>query len=86
LSPGGICTTVFFYLRKGTPVPLWQMYVYGGTLTTGLANVRADLPEILNVIQSGRLKPELVTTLQANWNDAPQALLEPSTKVVLVRR
>jgi threonine dehydrogenase-like Zn-dependent dehydrogenase len=85
LSPGGVCTSVFFYLRKGTPVPLWQMYVYGGTLTTGLANVRANLPEILRTVQSGLLKPELVTTLQADWNDAPQALLSPTTKVVLVR-
>jgi threonine dehydrogenase-like Zn-dependent dehydrogenase len=85
LSPGGVCTTVFFHLRKGTPVPLWRMYVYGGTLTTGLANVRANLPDILQSIQSGLLKPELVTTLQAEWNDAPHALLSPTTKVVLVR-
>jgi threonine dehydrogenase-like Zn-dependent dehydrogenase len=85
LSPGGVCTTVFFYLRAGTPVPLWQMYVYGGTLKTGLANVRADLPDILQTIKSGKLRPELVTTLQAKWSDAPDALLDPSTKVVLVR-
>jgi threonine dehydrogenase-like Zn-dependent dehydrogenase len=85
LSAGGVCTTVFFHLRAGTPVPLWQMYVNGGTLKTGLANVRADIPDILEAIRSGRLKPELVTTLQANWDDAPEALLDPSTKVVLVR-
>jgi threonine dehydrogenase-like Zn-dependent dehydrogenase len=85
LSPGGICTTVFFHLRKGTPIPLWHMYVYGGTLTTGLANVRADLPDILRTIESGLLKPELVTTLTAQWNDAPEALLVPTTKVILVR-
>lgn len=85
LSAGGVCTTVFFHLRAGTPVPLWQMYVNGGTLKTGLANVRADLPDILETIRIGRLKPELVTTLQANWDDAPEALLDPSTKVVLVR-
>jgi threonine dehydrogenase-like Zn-dependent dehydrogenase len=85
LSAGGVCTTVFFHLRAGTPVPLWHMYVNGGTLTTGLANVRADLPDILETIRSGRLKPELVTTLLANWDDAPDALLDPTTKVVLVR-
>lgn len=85
LSAGGVCTTVFFHLRAGTPVPLWHMYVNGGTLRTGLANVRADLPEILETIRSGRLKPELVTTLQADWDDAPDALLDATTKVVLVR-
>jgi threonine dehydrogenase-like Zn-dependent dehydrogenase len=85
LSPGGICTTVFFHLRRGTPIPLWHMYVYGSTLTTGLANVRADLPEILRTIESGRLKPELVTSLKADWADATEALLVPTTKVILVR-
>jgi threonine dehydrogenase-like Zn-dependent dehydrogenase len=85
LAPGGICTTVFFYLRHGTSIPLWHMYVRGGTLSTGLANVRADLPDILRTIQSGALKPELVTTLRAEWRDATEALLVPTTKVILVR-
>jgi threonine dehydrogenase-like Zn-dependent dehydrogenase len=85
LSAGGVCTTVFFHLRAGTPVPLWYMYVNGVTLKTGLANVRADLPEILETIRSGRLKPELVTTLLADWDAAPDALLDATTKVVLVR-
>jgi threonine dehydrogenase-like Zn-dependent dehydrogenase len=86
LASGGICTTVAFYLRAGTPVPLWRMYVHGGTLKTGLANVRADLPDILAAVQSGKLKPEMVTTRVADWNDAPDALLDPTTKVVLVRK
>jgi threonine dehydrogenase-like Zn-dependent dehydrogenase len=85
LSSGGVCTTVAFYVRSGTPVPLWKMYVQGNTLATGLANVRADLPEILAAVQQGKLKPELVTTLTADWNEAPEALLDLSTKVILVR-
>jgi threonine dehydrogenase-like Zn-dependent dehydrogenase len=85
LASGGICTTVAFYLRSGTPVPLWRMYVHGGTLKTGLANVRADLPDILAAVQSGKMRPELVTTLTVNWHEAPGALLIPTTKVVLVR-
>jgi threonine dehydrogenase-like Zn-dependent dehydrogenase len=85
LAPGGICTTVFFYLRAGTSIPLWHMYLHGGTLSTGLANVRADLPDIMHTIQSGALRPELVTTLRAQWADATEALLIPTTKVILVR-
>jgi threonine dehydrogenase-like Zn-dependent dehydrogenase len=85
LSSGGTCTTVAFYLRAGTPVPLWRMYVKGNSLVTGLANVRADLPDILAAVANGSLKPELVTTLTADWHDAPDALLDPGTKVVLVR-
>ena len=85
LSCGGVCTTVAFYLRAGTPIPLWRMYLNGSTLTTGLANVRVYLPDILSAVQNGTLRPDLVTTLTADWNDAPEALLDPTTKVVLVR-
>jgi threonine dehydrogenase-like Zn-dependent dehydrogenase len=31
LAPGGVCTTVAFYLRNGTPIPLWRMMVRGNT-------------------------------------------------------
>lgn len=85
LASGGVCTTVAFYLRAGTAIPLWRMYVKGNSLITGLANVRADLPEILEAVRDGSLRPDLVTTLIADWNDAPDALLDPTTKVVLVR-
>lgn len=86
LAAGGVCTTVCFYLRLGTPVPLWRMYVAGNTLVTGLANVRADLPDILGAVRDGRLNPGLVTTLSAPWDEAGRALLEPSTKVVVSRQ
>lgn len=85
LAPGGVCTSVGFYLRRGTPVPLWRMYLGGATLTTGLANARADLPSVLALVASGRLRPEVVTTLRADWEDAPGAFLERTTKVVVDR-
>ena len=81
LAAGGVCTTVCFYLRRGTPVPLWRMYVAGNTL----ANVRADLPDILEAVRAGRLNPGLVTTLNAPWDAAGRAFLEPSPKVVVSR-
>lgn len=34
---------------------------------------------------TGKFKPEKVTTLVANWDDAPLALLERTTKVVVKR-
>ena len=85
LAPGGICTSVGFYFRRGTPLPLWRMYLNGSTLRTGLANVRADLPDVLALVTSGRLDPAAVTTLRAPWAEAPRALLERTTKVVLER-
>jgi threonine dehydrogenase-like Zn-dependent dehydrogenase len=32
LSPGGTCSAAGFYLRRGTPLPLWQMYMKSVTL------------------------------------------------------
>lgn len=85
LAPGGVCTGVGFYLRRGTPLPLWDMYLKSATLHVGLANARAELPALLELLRQGKLDPTIVTSLVAPWDDAPRALLERSTKVVLRR-
>lgn len=85
LAPGGHCTGVGFYVRKGTPLPLWNMYLKSATLHVGVANARADLPALLTLVQQGGFDPTIVTSLTAAWDDAPRALLERSTKVVLRR-
>lgn len=86
LAPGGVCTSVGFYFRRGTPLPLWRMYLGGWTLSTGLANARADLPAVMELVSSGRLRPEVVTTVRADWDDAPTAFLKRATKVVVERQ
>ncbi|MFN3213768.1 MAG: zinc-binding dehydrogenase [Henriciella sp.] len=85
LSPGGVCTNAFFYFRKSTPMPVWEMYVKSLSFETGLADVSASLPDILELTKSGAFKPELVTTLVADWEDAPNAFLDPTAKVVVTR-
>jgi hypothetical protein len=40
---------------------------------------------VLALIQEGLFHPETLSTLVADWNDAPRALLEHSTKVVVRR-
>jgi threonine dehydrogenase-like Zn-dependent dehydrogenase len=85
LAPGGTCTGVGFYLRRGTPLPLWKMYMNSSTLRVGVSHPRADLPAVLALIQEGLFHPETLSTLVADWNDAPRALLEHSTKVVVHR-
>jgi threonine dehydrogenase-like Zn-dependent dehydrogenase len=85
LAVGGTCTGVGFYLRRRTPLPLWGMYYNSATLHVGLSHPRADLPDVLALVQSGKLAPEKVLTSVADWNDAPRALLERTTKVALRR-
>jgi alcohol dehydrogenase len=87
LASGGVCTSVGFYFRKGTPLPLWRMYLDGTSFRTGLSNPRADLPDVLDLVQTGRFHPELVTTRVADWDSADEAVLDrDATKVVLTRR
>ena len=85
LAPGGTCTGVGFYLRRGTPLPLWKMYLKSTTLHVGVSHPSTDLPATLALIQSGSFDPGKVNTLVASWEDAPRALLERSTKVVIRR-
>jgi len=86
LAPGGVCTAVGFYLRAGTSLPLWQMFLTGARLHVGVSNPRADIPDVLELIASGRFRPSAVTTRWARWEDAPDALLDrDAAKVALVR-
>lgn len=85
LSPGGICSAVGFYVRSGTPLPLWEMYMKGVTLEIGLSHARASLPGMLELVSAGRFDPGLVTSHIADWQDAPRLFTEPGTKPVVHR-
>ncbi len=85
LAPGGICTGVGYYFMRKAALPLMQMFANSSTLHIGVAHPRADLPRLLAFLQAGKFKPEKVTTLTANWDDAPRAFLERTTKVVVKR-
>jgi threonine dehydrogenase-like Zn-dependent dehydrogenase len=85
LAPGGVCTSVGFHFRAGTKIPLWTMYLNHSTLRVGLSNPRADLPGVLALVASGRFDPARITSLVADWEDAPEAFLEPGSKVVVAR-
>ena len=85
LAPGGTCSAIGFYLRRTTPLPLWKMFLKCATLQIGFSHPRADLSAVLQLLEKGLFDPRKVNTLVADWSDAPRALLERSTKVVLSR-
>ena len=86
LAAGGVCTSVGYLFRKGTPLPLWHMFLKGTRLDVGVANARAHLPDLLAFIAAGRFRPSRIATLVADWEDASEALLDRSaTKVVVTR-
>lgn len=84
-EPGGVCTSVGIYYPTYTPMPLREMYGTGVTFITGRAHVRACLCDVVGLAECGRLHPEVVTGRLARWDEAPEALLDPSAKVVVVR-
>jgi hypothetical protein len=51
----------------------------------GRTVARRAIPAIRALIAAQRLRPQLVTSGVVEWDDAPEALLEPATKLVIQR-
>jgi threonine dehydrogenase-like Zn-dependent dehydrogenase len=85
LGPGGICTGVGYYLSTGTRVPLMDMYATDATLHLGVSHPRAVLPQLLDFLTQTGFPAEDITTLTADWDDAPRAYQAKTTKLVLQR-
>jgi alcohol dehydrogenase len=85
LRPGGVCTATGYYLAPGTKVPVMHMYATSATLNVGISHVRPVLAELLDFVAAREFAAELVTSLLADWEDAPAAYQARTTKLVLHR-
>ncbi|MFZ2530221.1 MAG: alcohol dehydrogenase catalytic domain-containing protein [Rhodococcus sp. (in: high G+C Gram-positive bacteria)] len=85
LAPGGMCRPVGYYLPTGTKVPLMHMYANDATLEIGVSHVRPILPEVLDFVVRHDFPAEHVTTVTADWDNAPEAYATHTTKLVLHR-
>ncbi|MGH2967036.1 MAG: zinc-dependent alcohol dehydrogenase [Solirubrobacterales bacterium] len=82
----GSCTSVGIYFQNEIPLPLFEAYVTGITFQTGRVHARPAIPAAMELIASGRLHPELVTTRVAGWEEGPGALAEGEfVKLVFAR-
>jgi alcohol dehydrogenase len=81
---GGRCTSLGQVAPEGS-LPLFDLYTRGVHLHIGRAMARPAIPAILDLVAAGRLRPQLVTSAIVGWDDAPEALLEPATKLVIQR-
>jgi threonine dehydrogenase-like Zn-dependent dehydrogenase len=84
-EPEGVCQSISFYAGGPMPLPMGRMYTLGIHLCVGRCHAAALLPEVVALIEAGRLRPEAVTTRVAAWADAPEAFLAPATKLVIHR-
>jgi threonine dehydrogenase-like Zn-dependent dehydrogenase len=85
LAKGGVCTNVGMFIRK-TNAPFIDMYVNGVTFVTGFSNARTDAEKVLNLINSKKLNLETVTTRLDTWENAKEAILSKSAKVIVARK
>jgi threonine dehydrogenase-like Zn-dependent dehydrogenase len=85
LEPEGICTSVSIYFGGDVALPLLSMYTRGVRFVTGRVNSRAALPRVLELVASGGLRPERVTSEIIPWDQAAEALARPSLKPIVVR-
>ena len=83
-APSGICTSVAIYFEPETPLPMLEMYTRGCTLHTSRVHARVVIPQVLELIEAGRLEPQRVTSAVVGFDDAVDALADPPTKLVLV--
>jgi alcohol dehydrogenase len=84
-APEGICQCVSFYAGGDMPMPLGRLYTLGIRFFVGRAHSVALLPEVMPLIEQGRLRPQDVTTRVVAWNEALQAFVEPAVKLVIRR-
>jgi len=68
------------------PGPLKHAFLrYGIRFFVGRCHAAALLPEVVSLIEAGRLRPEAVTTRTVDWQDAAEAWPEPAIKLVVRR-
>lgn len=81
---GGHCTCIGQLAPEGS-LPLLELYTRGVHLHIARTMARPLIAPILDLVAAGRLRPGLVTSATFDWEDAPEALLEPQTKLVIHR-
>ncbi|MGW0877809.1 zinc-dependent alcohol dehydrogenase [Streptomyces sp. NPDC002740] len=84
LAPEGICESSGNHFRPGE-LPLLDMYLTGVTLRIARDNVRAHLPDALDLATTGTVAPDRVVSHVLDWEQLPDVLPDKHLKPVFVR-
>lgn len=85
-EPEGVCQSVSIYFTPTTPIPLFDMFRSCITFKTGRGHARPGIPSVLDLVATGRLRPEVITSTTVDWDHAVDALTEgTSSKLVVLR-
>jgi alcohol dehydrogenase len=86
-APDGVCSSVGT-LHRSARFPAGLMYGRNVTFRIARTHARALIPEVLELVNAGKLRPERVTTELEKIEDAPQAIKRhvfgEATKTILV--
>jgi threonine dehydrogenase-like Zn-dependent dehydrogenase len=66
-------------------LPLFAMYARGVRFRIGRSNLMPHVRPLLDLVAAGALDPTVVFSEVLDWQQAPQALAEPTLKPVLSR-
>jgi alcohol dehydrogenase len=85
-APDGVCSSAGS-LHATSRIPTALMFGRNGTLIVARSHARAMIPGVLDLMTSGKLQPERVTTVLAPLDEAPAALSDHmrggSTKTIV---
>lgn len=84
-EPEGHLTSVTIHLAETTPVPMREMYHKGIFLRTGRANVRTNIPPLLDCCTAHGFRPDLVATTLYAFDDAPAAWMDDALRTAAAR-
>ena len=84
-EPEGIFQSTSYYQGGDVPVPLGRLYTLGISFYVGRCHACKVLPEVLELIEVGKLSPGEITTRTVDWDEAPEAFLQPAIKLVVRR-
>lgn len=85
VEPNGVCQRMYGDFTEMTPVGLRHMYGMSITLKVARVNVRAEMPTCLAHVAAGHHHPEHIITRRVRFEDAHEAILDPTIKVVFCR-
>ncbi len=84
VKPFGTLSSTGWHFKK-TVLPLMQMHAIGMTFKVGLCNALDGAKRVAELIQNGDLSLAPATTKVDNWDNAINAFLGDSTKIIVHR-
>ena len=72
-------------LTGDIPIPAFPMFMRSITMRLARANNAANLPGALDAIATAKIKPSTFYSPMVNWEDLPEAMLEPARLLVATK-